>query len=216
MMKKFLVMAIAALMVSASAIAQIPANIMDVLNKCDEKMDDPNGMILDLTLKSKILVLSVNGTMRMYGKGDKSFCEVTVKALGQTMHMEHGFDGQQDWEFVAATSKKQRDTLTITKTTTANKSEYSIDFDFDKMYKSAKMKEKGLYYEIDFSDRIDAEAPKKMSVKIAKSNYNLREITMSEKGPKITMTVTKITRGCSDKWFKLDMNRYKNAVVVRK
>ena len=216
MMKKFLIMAVAALMVSASAMAQIPANIMDVLNKCDEKMDDPNGTIIDMTLKSKILVLSVNGTMRMYEKGDKSFCEVKIKALGQEMRMEQGFDGQQDWEFVAATSKKERDTLTITKTTKANKGEYSIDFDFEKMYKSAKMREKGLYYEIDFSDRIDAEAPKKMSVKIAKSNYALREVTMSEKGPKVTLTITKITHGCSDKWFKLDMNRYKNAVVVRK
>ena len=37
-----------------------------------------------------------------------------------------------------------------------------------------------------------------------------------EKKLKFTMTVTKITKGCSDNWFKLDMNRYKNAVVVRK
>lgn len=215
-MKKFLIMAVAALMVSMSAMSQIPANIMDVLTKCDEKMDDPNGTILDMTLKSKILVISIKGTMRMYGKGDKSFCEVNVKALGHEMRTEHGFDGQQDWEFVAANSKKERDTLTITKTTKANKNEYNLDFDFDKMYKSAKMKEKGLYYVIDFSDRIDPEAPKKMTVKIAKNNYNLREVVMNGKGPNVTLTVTKITHGCSDKWFKLDMNRYKNAVVVRK
>ena len=216
MMKKSLIMVVAALMISASAMAQIPANIMDVLNKCDQKMDDPNGMIIDMTLKTKILVLSLTGTMRMYEKGDKSFCEVNIKALGKEMRTEQGFDGQQNWEFEAALSKKERDTLTITKTTKANKGEYNIDFDFEKMYKSAKMREKGLYYEIDFSDRIDAEAPKKMSVKIAKSNYNLREVTMSDKGPKVTLTITKITHGCSDKWFKLDMNRYKNAVIVRK
>ena len=33
---------------------------------------------------------------------------------------------------------------------------------------------------------------------------------------KITMTITKITKGCSDNWFILDKNRYKNAVVVRR
>ena len=81
---------------------------------------------------------------------------------------------------------------------------------------TVEMKEKGLYYVIDFSDRIDPEAPKKMTVKIAKNNYNLREVVMNDKGPNVTLTVTKITHGCSDKWFKLDMNRYKNAVVVRK
>jgi hypothetical protein len=32
---------------------------------------------------------------------------------------------------------------------------------------------------------------------------------------KITITITKITKGCRDSWFKLDMNRYKNATVVR-
>jgi hypothetical protein len=32
----------------------------------------------------------------------------------------------------------------------------------------------------------------------------------------MTITVTKITKGCNDKWVKLDMNRYKNAVVVQK
>ena len=81
MMKKFLVMAIAALMVSASAIAQIPANIMDVLNKCDEKKDDPNGMILDMTLKSKILVLSINGTMRMCHLGVRILCDIKKEGV---------------------------------------------------------------------------------------------------------------------------------------
>lgn len=30
------------------------------------------------------------------------------------------------------------------------------------------------------------------------------------------LTITKITKGCSDNWFKLDNNRYKNAIVVRR
>lgn len=78
------------------------------------------------------------------------------------------------------------------------------------------MKEKGLYYEIAFSNRIDPELPKKMTIKVAKDGYYLREISSSVGAAKVTMTVTKLTMGCSDNWFKLDMNRYKNAVVVRK
>jgi hypothetical protein len=49
-----------------------------------------------------------------------------------------------------------------------------------------------------------------------KDTYYLREITMPAKMANLTMTVTKVTRGCNDSHFKLDMNRYKNAVVVRK
>jgi hypothetical protein len=48
----------------------------------------------------------------------------------------------------------------------------------------------------------------------------MREYSINEPvGPftgKITMTITKITKGCSDNWLKLDMNRYKNAVVDRR
>ena len=215
-MKKILLFAVAVMMATVGIRAQIPANVMDVLKKCDEKMDNPAGMVLDMTLKTKVMVMSVNGTMKMCSKGDKSYTEVLVKAMGHEMRMEHGFDGQQDWEFVAAQKKDEKDSLIITKANKAKKDDYSIDMDFDKMYKTAKMKEKGLYYEIDFSDRIDPEAPKKMTVKIAKNTYYLREMAFSEGVAKVTMTVTKVTVGARDSYFKLDMNRYKNAVVVRK
>lgn len=46
--------------------------------------------------------------------------------------------------------------------------------------------------------------------------YNMREVSFSEGPARITLTVTKITIGARDSMFKLDMNRYKNAVVVRK
>ena len=149
------------MLVAAGAVAQIPANVMDVLNKCDEKMSDPKGIILDMTLKTKILIMSVNGTVKMCEKGEKSYIQMTAKAMGKEMRVEHGFDGQQDWEFAAATSKKERDTLTITKTNKANKDDFSLDLDVDKMYKTAKMKEKGLYYEISLSDRIATKHPRR-------------------------------------------------------
>lgn len=215
-MKKLLIMVAVAMMAAASVQAQIPANVKAVLDKCDETMSYPSGIVMDITLKMKMLIFSGSGTMKWYMKGDKSFMEMTMKAMGQEMKEEAGFDGQQEWEYTAASSKRERDSLIITKTSVAKNNDYGINIDYEKSYKTAKMKEKGLYYEIDFSDRIDPELPKKMSIKISKDKYYLREITTSVSAAKITMTVTKVTKGCSDSWFKLDMNRYKNAVVVRK
>ena len=215
-MKKILIMAAVAMMTAVSAHAQFPANIKAVLDKCDEKMSNSSGIVLDVTMKMKVLVFSGNGTMKCYMKGDKSFSTMTMKLMGHEMKEESGFDGEQEWEYTTASSKKEKDSLIITKTTAAKKKDFDMKMDYEKTYKTAKMKEKGLYYEISLSDRIDPQAPKKMSLKIAKNNYNLREVVYSEGGAKITMTVTKITHGCSDSWFKLDMNRYKNAVVVRK
>ena len=63
---------------------------------------------------------------------------------------------------------------------------------------------------------VDPEMPKKMTVKIAKDSYYLREFTAVMGMGKVTMTVTKVTVGAKDSMFKLDMNRYKNAVVVRR
>lgn len=215
-MKKILLMAVVAMMATLSVNAQFPANIKQVLDKCGEKMDNPSGLVMDVTLKMKMLVFSGNGTMKWYMKGDKSFTVMTMKAMGQEMKEEAGFDGQQEWEYTTAMSKKEKDSLIITKTSVAKKNDYGMNIDYEKSYKTAKMKEKGLYYEIDFSDRIDPELPKKMTIKVAKDSYYLREISTSVSASKVTMTVTKVTKGCSDNWFKLDMNRYKNAVVVRR
>ena len=216
MVKKIFVMAVVAIMTVVSVQAQIPANVKAVLDKCDEQMDNPSGLVMDVTLKMKMLVFSGNGTMKCYSKGDKNFTVTSMKILGQEIKEESGFDGQQEWEYSSATSKKEKDSLIITKTTAAKKKDFDMKMDYEKSYKTAKMKEKGLYYEIEFSNRIDPELPKKMTMKIAKDTYFLREISTSVSAAKVTMTVTKITKGCSDNWFKLDMNRYKNAVVVRK
>lgn len=215
-MRRILVMAVVVMMATMSAMAQFPANVKDVLDKCNEKMDNPAGLVMDISMKMKLLVFSGNGTMKWYTKGDKSFTVSTMKVLGHEVREELGFDGQQEWNFTSAESKKEKDSLIITKTTAASKNDFGIDIDYDKMYKTAKMSEKGPYYVIDFSNPIDPKAPKKMTVKIAKDSYYLREMSTSMSGAKVTITVTKVTKGCSDNWFKLDMNRYKNAVVVRR
>jgi hypothetical protein len=209
-------MVVAALMISASAMAQIPANIMDVLNKCDQKMDDPNGMIIDMTLKTKILVLSLNGTMRMYEKGDKSFCEVNIKALGKEMRTEQGFDGQQNWEFEAALSKKERDTLTITKGAQKKKEKFSVDMGLDKEYKKAKLKTTDKFYEITFTGPLTKDMPKKSIIRIVKDTYMLHQYETKVSIASMKMTVTKIKLGLSDNIFTFDPKKYPNAVVVRK
>ena len=215
-MKKILVIVAVAMMTAMSAMAQFPTNVKEVLKKCDEQMNNPSGLVLDVTLKMKMLVFSGNGTMKCYTKGDKNFTVMTMKVLGQEIKEESGFDGQQEWEYTSASSKKEKDSLIITKTSVAKKNDYGMNIDYEKSYKTAKMKEKGLYYVIEFSNRIDPELPKKMTMKVAKDSYYLRELTTSVSAAKVTMTVTKVTKGCSDNWFKLDMNRYKNAAVVRR
>ena len=216
-MKRFLVMAVVAMMATMSAMAQFPENVKEVLKKCDEKMDYPSGMVIDMTLKVKVAILSMNGTLKVYSKGDKNFTVMTMKAMGKEISTEYGFDGQQEWDYEPASSKKEKDSLIITKTTKPQNNDYDINMDYEKDYRTAKMKEKGLYYEIDFANRINKDAPKKLTIKIAKDTYYLREIKMPAGSiGSVTMTVTKVTKGCSDNWFKLDMNRYKNAVVVRR
>lgn len=63
-MKKYLLIIAVAMMTAMNAYAQFPANIKAVLDKCDEKMDNPSGMVVDVTLKMKMLVFSGSGTMK--------------------------------------------------------------------------------------------------------------------------------------------------------
>lgn len=215
-MKRVILLAVVVLMATMSALAQIPANVKEVMKKCEQSMDYPSGLVLDAILTAKVAFISTGGTMKMCSKGDKAFTLVEMKYKGEMLREEDGFDGEQQWEYTQASGKNEKDTLIITKATQAMKNDYTIDFDIDKEYKKASMKESGLYYVITFSDPLKKDLPKKTIIKIAKDTYYLREYTMSKGLGKITMTVTKVTKGCSDNWFKLDMNRYKNAVVVRK
>ena len=137
----------------------------------------------------------------------------------EMLKMEIGFDGAQQWVYKAKTEDDLKDTLIITKTS-ASKNEYGMNSDYDKEYNKAKMKEVDRYYEITFSGPKKKGIPKKASIKIDKENYFMREYTIDQDmgmfTGSITIIITKITKGCSDNWLKLNMNRYKNAAVVRK
>ena len=223
-MKKILILAAVAMMTAISTMAQIPNNVKEVLRKCDAKMESYNtaGVIIDGTVKMKVSILSFSGPMKMCVKDKKFFATLSMNAMKEIgINVEMGFDGEQKWEYHTVSDKesKDKDTLRITKIREA-KNIFGPKTNYDKEYKKAKMKESGRYYEITFSGPLKKGISKKTTIKIDKENYLMREYSVDEAvgafTAKMTMTITKITKGCSDNWLKLDMNRYKNAVVVRK
>ena len=223
-MKKILLMVVVAVM-ATSALAQIPDNVKEVLRKCDEKMESYKsaaGVQIEGTVKMKISIISASGPMKMYIKGNKFFANMSMNLIEDVgIRLDVGFDGVQKWEYrtVSGDDSRKKDTLRITRTNEA-KNTFGPKSDYTKEYKKAKMKVDGRYYEITFSGPLKKDVPKKAVVKIDNQNYLMREYSVDENvgsfTGKITMTITKITKGCSDNFLKLDMSRYKNAVVVRK
>ncbi len=49
-MKRRLLCLLIAFVATVGSMAQIPANVKEVLKKCDEKMDNPAGLVVDLSL----------------------------------------------------------------------------------------------------------------------------------------------------------------------
>jgi hypothetical protein len=220
-MNKKMIMLFVTVMIAANAMAQIPENVKEVLRKSDAKMASfrtSAGVMLDANVKMNVSMVTFNGTMKVCEKNKKFFANMSLKAMqDMELNVEVGFDGQQKWEYTAL-SGKEKNTLKITKTQDAlNK--LGPKNNYEKDYKKAKMEESGLYYVITFSEPLKKGVSEKAVVKIVKKSYILHEYSVDEDmGPfkgKITITITKITKGCRDSWFKLDMNRYKNATVVR-
>ena len=223
-MKKILLMVVVAVM-ATNAMAQIPDNVKEVLRKYEAKMESYNtaaGAIIEGTVKMKVSIVSFSGPMKMCAKDKKFFASFSMNAMKKIgINVDMGFDGEQMWEYKTVTGgdSTDKDTLKITRTRDA-KNDFALKTNYDKVYKKAKMKEVGRYYEITFSGPLKKDISKKTTIKIDKEKYLMREYSVDEAvGPftaKLTLTITKITKGCSDNWLKLDMNRYKNAVVVRK
>ncbi len=196
--------------------AQIPQEVKKVLATCNEKMSNPAGIEMDMKVSAGMAFVKFNTDVKMYSKGEKSFMQMTAKVLGKEIKTESGFDGVTEWDYKRKISSKGADTLTISKPKKKPKSEYDIDFDIDKDYKTAKMKTKGGCYEITFTNPIDKEMPKQTVMLINKNTGYFHEMTAKQSGVAMKMTVTKIKVGVSDSVFKLDMNRYKGAKVIRK
>ena len=212
-MKKILLLSVTLVAVVTGAMAQIPAEVTAVMDKCHAAMDNPNG--LEYTMDMKVAmgpVTLTNSQMVMGSKGEMNRSSVTFKVLDHSMTFLSGFDGNESWE---VQSYGKQDTIRISKGK-KDKDNDGADLDLAKGFRKAKMKLKDGYYEIDFSDPADKKSEmKKLALKISAKNYYLREMRTSAKGARVVMTITKVKVGLPDNYFKLDLGKYPNAVVVR-
>ena len=204
------------LMLCIGVQAQIPEEVKDIMKKCAEKMKSDNGLEIDLKLHVGAVIASMDGTMKMYRKGDKSFSIVNFKVKGHEIYRETGYDGTQTWSYERAIDKDERDTLTITKGSLKKKEKFSVNMGLDKDYKKAKLKTTDKFYEITFTGPLTKDIPKKSIIRIVKDTYMLHEYETKVLIASVKMTVTKIKMGVNDNVFVLDPKKYPNAVVVRK
>ena len=209
-------MMILLLLLASVAQAQISDEVKDILKKCSEKSQFSNGTEIDMKLRVSAVIASLNGTMKLCKKGDKSFSIIKMSVRGHEIYSESGYDGTQSWKYTKAADKSERDTLTITKGQIQKKEKFSLNMGLDKEYKKAKLKTTDKFYEITFSEPLSKDAPKKSIIRIVKDTYMLHEYETKVSIAKMRMTITKIKLGVNDNVFVLDTKKYPNAVVVRK
>lgn len=223
MMRRLTKMIMAAILMicgSMSAQAQIDPQATEIMRKCEKVMSNPAGMEMTMTVEARMVVKLSGMTATVAMKNEKSRATVVMKVLGREIRMDEGFDGTQEWSYRHIDFKKKgkevKDTLTIKKSAKKSESNYDIDFNIDKDYKTATVKVSGRYYELTFTNPVKKDDPKKVVVKIDKDKYYFREMKAKQSGVSMTMTVTKIKFGVSDDIFKFDPKNYPNAVIVRK
>lgn len=223
MMRRLTKMIMAAILMicgSMSAQAQIDPQATEIMRKCEKVMSNPAGMEMTMTVEARMVIKLSGMTATVAMKNEKSRATVVMKVLGREIRMDEGFDGTQEWSYRHIDFKKKgkevKDTLTIKKSAKKSESNYDIDFNIDKDYKTATVKVSGRYYELTFTNPVKKDDPKKVVVKIDKDKYYFREMKAKQSGVSMTMTVTKIKLGVSDDIFKFDPKNYPNAVIVRK
>lgn len=222
-MRRLVLLAAVLVLTATSLHAQIPQNVISVMQKCNQTMnDDAQGMQVNMEMKISYLVFSMKGDLVMYSKGDKNMSTFKTQVLGRTMRVDSGSDGKQNWRYSSVTNgkgeKEEPDTLLITPIDqkAKKKDDISLEFDMHKDYNKAEMKEKNGKYEITFSQPKKADDPQKMVVVINKSNYHFYEMSTKEKGATMRMTVKSIKKGVPDSVFVLDPKKFPGAKVVHK
>ena len=203
-------------MTAMSAQAQISAEVTEIMKKSAEKFKNDNGLEIDMKLHVGAVIVSMDGTMKICKKGDKSFSVVQFKVKGHEVYREMGYDGTQTWSYQKAVDKEERDTLTIMKGVQKKKEKFSVNMGLDKDYKKAKLKTTDKFYEITFTGPLTKDIPKKSIIRIVKDTYMLHQYETKVSIASMKMTVTKIKLGLSDNVFVFDPKKYPNAVVVRK
>ena len=209
-----------AMMAAVNINAQIESKVIEVLKKSQEKINNPQGTEIEMTIDVTLMVKLTGMKIRCAEKNNMIRMFMESKVMGQEMTVETGFDGQQEWEYTHykddEDKKAHRDTLIIKKTTKKPQNENAVDFEIYKNYKTAKIKLNGQYYEITLTKPVKKDSPSKVVMLIDKDKYYFREMKTKARGVSLTMKMTKIKIGVSDDAFKLDLKKYPNAVVVRK
>ena len=124
-------MAVAAMMATVMIHAQIDPQVIEVLKKSQEKMSNPHGTEIEMTVDVTLMVKLTGMTIRCSEKNNKMRMFVESKVMGQELTAETGFDGQQEWQYIHRKDddkKARRDTLTIIKTTKKPDNEHTVDF----------------------------------------------------------------------------------------
>ena len=212
-MKKLLLSLLLALGM-AGLHAQIPAEVTTVMNKCRQTFANTAGLEYTMDMKTKLGPITVMD-MRFViaNKGDMNRTKMTVQVLDQEVTTEDGFDGKEAWEIKHS---KGNDTIIFSQKKKDNGVD-DLNIDLDKEYRKAKMKNKGDYYEITFSDPVDKKSEtKKVTVKISTKTYRLIEMKTSARGANMVMTFNKYHIGLQDDYFKVNLSQYPKAVVIRK
>ena len=214
-MKRLFLFLILTLALGIGAQAQIPADVTAVMDKCRQAMDNSAGMEYTSAVKVAVGPVTLMKMDFVIGnKGNLERATMKTKIMGQEIIYESGFDGKESWE---VKHSSDGDTITIGNTKKKGSNDGEVDLDLDKMYRKAKMKNKGDYYEITFSDPVDkGNEAKKMTVKISSKTYRLQELKPSAHGGKMTMTFSKYRIGLKDDYFRAPRAKYPGAVVVKK
>ena len=219
-MKKILLTVAVTIMAAVSMNAQIEPKVIEVLNKSQEKTNNPQGTEIDMTVEVTMVVKLTGMKIKTLEKNDKMRMFTESKMLGKELAVESGFDGQQEWSYSHwkddEDAKGRRDTLTIKKTTKKPKYENTVDFEMYKNYKNGTIKLNGQNYEITLTKPKKEKLPGKVVMTVDKDKYLFREMKTKTKGVSVTMKMTKYKIGVSDDAFKLDLKKYPKAVVVRK
>ena len=216
---KVLVVLVATMMAAVNVNAQIEPKVIEVLNKSQETISNPQGTEVDMTVDVTMVVKLTGMKIKTLEKNDKMRMYVESKVFGKELMVETGFDGQQEWDYTHRKddeAKARRDTLNIKKTTKKPANENAVDFEIYKNYKTGTIKPDGKNYEITLTKPVKKNLPSKVVLLVDKEKYYFREMKTKTKGATITMRMTKMKIGVSDDAFKLDLKKYPNAVVVRK
>lgn len=213
-MRKAILFVVAMLLGAAGVRAQIPAEVTAVMDKCRASMVNPNGLEYEMDIKAGVGPVAMKMHMVVAEKGKMSRVLFSTRVLGQDVVSEVGFDGTDTWEIDRS---PKADTITFARGDHRKKDKNVLSTDFDKRYRKAKMKEKDGYYVITFTEPKDKDnEAKSVTTWLSMKSCMMQELKTTAKGASVTMKVTKIRTGLKDDYFKVDLGKFPNAVVIKK